>query len=69
MVNPGGGVTTAVGAQGSGKVGTRQPVSVNAQLAASGLKKLDRLEDRPVAMLKNLLKQDAQSDATERPPW
>ena len=48
---------------------TRQPISVNAQLAASGLKKLERLEDRPEQMLKNLLKQDARHDGLERPPW
>ena len=47
----------------------RQPISVNAQLAASGLKKLERLEDRPEQMLKNLLKQDARHDGLERPPW
>lgn len=39
------------------------------QLAASGLKKLDGLEDRPATLLKNLLKQDARHDDTPRPPW
>ena len=34
----------------------QQAVTVNSRLAVSGLKKLDRLEDRPAAMLKNLLK-------------
>jgi Ca-activated chloride channel family protein len=44
-------------------------VTVNARLAVSGLKKLERLQDRPHAMLKNLLKQDARHDDAERPPW
>jgi Ca-activated chloride channel family protein len=39
------------------------------RLAASGLKKLDGLEDRPATLLKNLLKQDARHDDTPRPPW
>jgi len=38
-------------------------------LAASGLKKLDGLEDRPATLLKNLLKQDARHDGTPRSPW
>jgi Ca-activated chloride channel family protein len=44
-------------------------VEVDARLASSGLKKLERLEDRPDTMLKNLLKQDARHDDTERQPW
>lgn len=44
-------------------------VEVDARLASSGLKKLERLEDRPHTMLKNLLKQDARHDDTERQPW
>jgi Ca-activated chloride channel family protein len=44
-------------------------VEVNARLASSGLKKLERLEDRPATMLKNLMKQDARHDDTERQPW
>ena len=47
----------------------RPQLTVDAGLAVSGLKKLDRLEDRPATLLKNLLKQDARSDITERPPW
>jgi Ca-activated chloride channel family protein len=43
--------------------------AVDARLASSGLKKLERLQDSPVAMLKNLLKQDARHDDTERQPW
>ena len=57
------------GARAQTGSGTRQAVTVNPQLAVSGLKKLDRLEDRPDAMLKNLLKQDARHDSAERPPW
>ncbi len=57
------------GARAQAGANSRQPISVNAQLAGSGLKKLDRLEDRPDAMLKNLLKQDARHDGVERLPW
>ena len=59
----------AAGARAQAGNVTRQAVTVNPRLAASGLKKLDRLEDRPDAMLKNLLKQDARHDSAERPPW
>ena len=59
----------AAGARAQAGVSTRHAVTVNSRLAVSGLKKLDRLEDRPDAMLKNLLKQDARHDDTERPPW
>jgi Ca-activated chloride channel family protein len=47
----------------------RPRVTVDPRLALSGLKKLERLEDRPVPMLKNLLKQDARHGDAERPPW
>jgi Ca-activated chloride channel family protein len=47
----------------------RPRVTVDPRLALSGLKKLERLEDRPVPMLKNLLKQDARHDDAERAPW
>ncbi|HEY9145437.1 MAG TPA: hypothetical protein VIN36_02035, partial [Thiobacillus sp.] len=47
----------------------RQALTVDPRLAQSGLKKLERLEDHPAAMLKNLLKQDARHDDTERSPW
>lgn len=57
------------GARAQGQAGTRPRVTVNPGLAASGLKKLERLDDRPQALLNNLLKQDAQYDATERAPW
>ena len=60
---------TVAGARVQAQAGTRPRITVNSGLAASGLKKLDRLDDRPDAMLNNLLKQDAQHDATERPPW
>ncbi len=56
-------------ARASAGTGTQQTVTVNSRLAVSGLKKLDRLEDHPDAMLKNLLKQDARHDSTERAPW
>jgi len=59
----------AAGARAQAGVGSRQAVTVNSRLAVSGLKKLDRLEDRPDAMLKNLLKQDARQDGVERSPW
>ncbi|HWR77200.1 MAG TPA: VWA domain-containing protein [Thiobacillus sp.] len=52
-----------------GAAAPRRPVTVDSRMALSGLKKLERLDDRPAAMLKNLLKQDARHDATERPPW
>jgi Ca-activated chloride channel family protein len=47
----------------------RRPLTADSRMALSGLKKLERLEDRPAAMLKNLLKQDAHHDGAERPPW
>jgi len=47
----------------------RSRVTVDPRLALSGLKKLERLEDRPVPMLKNLLKQDARHDDAEQSPW
>lgn len=52
-----------------GAAAPRPRVTVDPRLALSGLKKLERLEDRPVPMLKNLLKQDARHDDAERPPW
>jgi hypothetical protein len=52
-----------------GAVVPRPGVTLDPRLAQSGLKKLERLEDRPAAMLKNLLKQDARHDDAERPPW
>lgn len=60
---------SAAGARAQTRSGTRQAVTVNPGLAVSGLKKLDRLEDRPDAMLKNLLRQDARHNSAERPPW
>lgn len=53
-----------------GEAPTARPApTVDSRLALSGLAKLERLDDRPAAMLKNLLKQDARHDDTERPPW
>lgn len=57
------------GAHAQGQAGTRPRITVNPGLTASGLKKLERLDDRPQALLNNLLKQDAQYDATEGAPW
>jgi len=61
----------AAGAQaaGTGATAVRRSPTVDPQLAASGLKKLERLQDRPTTLLQNLLKQDARHDDTERPPW
>ncbi|MDP1645111.1 MAG: VWA domain-containing protein [Thiobacillus sp.] len=56
-------------ARQQGAAAPRRQVTVDSRMALSGLKKLERLEDRPAAMLKNLLKQDARHDDTERPPW
>jgi Ca-activated chloride channel family protein len=47
----------------------RARARLDPRLAASGLKKLDGLEDRPATLLKNVLKQDARHDETPRPPW
>ena len=47
----------------------RRAPTVDPQLAASGLKKLERLQDRPTTLLQNLLKQDVRHDDVERPPW
>ncbi|MHB1052558.1 MAG: VWA domain-containing protein [Thiobacillus sp.] len=59
----------AAGARAPTGMGARQTVTVDSRLAVSGLKKLDRLEDRPDAMLKNMLKQDARHDSAVRAPW
>jgi Ca-activated chloride channel family protein len=56
-------------AQQLGAGAPRSRVTVDPQLARSGLKKLERLDDRPLSMLKNVLKQDARHDGVERPPW
>lgn len=52
-----------------GGAAPRSRMAVDPRLAVSGLKKLERLEDRPASMQKNLLKQDARHDDTERLPW
>ncbi|MGV8990172.1 MAG: vWA domain-containing protein [Thiobacillus sp.] len=59
----------AAGARAQAGAGSKKTIIVNSRLVVSGLKKLDRLEDRPDAMLKNLLKQDARQDSVERSPW
>ncbi len=61
---PGAGGTHAPGAPVSPRA-----LRVDPRLAQSGLKKLDRLQDQPTALLHNLLKQDARHDDAERPPW
>jgi Ca-activated chloride channel family protein len=57
------------GTRAQGVTASSQALAVDPRLALSGVKKLERLEDHPAAMLKNLLKQDARHDDTERPPW
>ncbi|MBU1222573.1 MAG: VWA domain-containing protein [Gammaproteobacteria bacterium] len=52
-----------------GAAAPRPRVTVDPRLALSGMKKLERLEDRPAGLLKNLLQQDVRHDDTERPPW
>ncbi len=59
----------AAGARAKAGLGAKKTITVNSRLAVSGLKKLDRLEDRPDAMLKNMLKQDARQSSVERSPW
>ncbi|MBT9569062.1 MAG: VWA domain-containing protein [Thiobacillus sp.] len=59
----------ALDARARTQAGARPHVVVNPVLAASGLKKLEHLDDRPQPMLNNLLKQDAQYDAKARAPW
>ncbi len=59
----------AAGAAHQGADAPRPQVAVDPRLALSGLKKLERLEDRPAGLLKNLLQQDARHDDAERPPW
>ncbi|MCL5059389.1 MAG: VWA domain-containing protein [Candidatus Thermoplasmatota archaeon] len=59
----------AAGAAHRGAVAPRPRVTVDPRLALSGFKKLERLEDRPESLLKNLLQQDARHDDAERPPW
>jgi Ca-activated chloride channel family protein len=57
------------GAAHQGVAAPRTRVTVDPRLALSGLKKLERLEDRPAGLLKNLLQQDARHDDAERSPW
>jgi len=62
-------VPGTTGTRAQGVAASSQALAVDPRLAQSGLKKLERLEDHPAAMLKNLLKQDARHDDTERSPW
>jgi len=57
------------GARAATQTETQDGVGVDIRLAPSGLKKMERLQDRPQTMLRNLLKQDARGTAGERPPW
>jgi Ca-activated chloride channel family protein len=57
------------GARAATQTETQAGVGVDIRLAPSGLKKMERLQDRPQTMLRNLLKQDARGTAGERPPW
>ena len=63
------GAPGTTGTRAQGVPASNQALTVDPRLAQSGLKKLERLEDRPTAMLKNLLKQDARHDDTVRSPW
>lgn len=63
------GASGASGAHAPGASAPRQALRVDPRLTLSGLKKLDRLQDHPSALLHNLLKQDARHDDAERPPW
>lgn len=60
---------TTAAAAATPQTRARPRIAVDAALAASGLKKLDRLSDRPEVMLGNVLRQDAQPDDMERAPW
>ncbi|MFP5403549.1 MAG: VWA domain-containing protein [Gammaproteobacteria bacterium] len=60
---------SGAGASAASRAVVPAPVRVEPALARSGLKKLDRLQDRPDTLLMNLLKQDARGDDTERRPW
>lgn len=61
--------SVAPGARGPGEAPAAGAATVDARLAASGQKKLERLQDRPEAMLKNLLQQDARGGDAAGPPW
>jgi hypothetical protein len=63
------GTPDAGGIHASTAAAVRPRLRVDSGLAASGLKKLERLQDRPDALLHKLMKQDARHDDTERPPW
>lgn len=61
----------AAGASKQGGNAAETGVSLDARRLQSGLRKLDRLEERPRALLKGLLKQDSIRSAadTELAPW
>ena len=59
------------GARLDGDAEDGSSVSIDARTLQSGLRKLERLEERPRSLLKGLLKQDRTSDtqSMELPPW
>lgn len=61
--------TSGAGATAASGAAAPMMVRVEPALALSGLKKLDRLQDRPDSLLKNLLKQDARGGDAARRPW
>jgi Ca-activated chloride channel family protein len=63
------GAADAGGVHAAGAPASRPALRVDPQLALSGLKKLERLQDQPATLLRSLLQQDARHDDTERPPW
>lgn len=57
------------GTRAAALAGSQAGIGVDSRLAPSGLKKMDRLQDHPQTMLRNLLKQDARGTPGERPAW
>ncbi len=57
------------GARAAAPTGSPAGTGVDSRLAPSGLKKMERLQDHPQTMLRNILKQDAGGKAGERPAW
>jgi Ca-activated chloride channel family protein len=68
LVEEGGG---AAGARLQGEAAAAHAASLDARRLQSGLRKLERLEERPRTLLKGLLKQDRTGDAQalELAPW
>lgn len=58
------------GARLAGKPGAESRAEADARRLASGLKKMELLDDRPIPLLRGLLKQDAaDAPAGDLPPW